>query len=363
MKILFLNSAHSKYPIGSDPWVQATVYAIKKFAEKNNTVVCSTEPSPWSLTTYLAGTLGLNIELIVRHSENGEGKKAFNDILENYNFDCSRTQPHFIQQLSGKKLTEKATWQIRDRVALELADVIYPISVRPGGRLDKLLQDNKIEPKVNNDFRIEWSRGGDRPSYRFKNRIINSLHGDWLIHWTCASPGPWPGEKSWQFYRDLLTNPDTYVRSAGATLARIVNEECVRGSSWKISGDDPAVAFTAQSIAEALPLMRWRKRFVRYTFEPYGIAVKKSALIDFGAREVSYEQIELSDNKPDKLFIHAPGEITDWSLEKEWRVPGDLPFDKINKHDMIVIVPEKRDRNIYFQRVKQDIPVHVIFGE
>ena len=358
-----MNSAHSKYPIGNDPWIQETVNAINCLAGSNHTVICSTDPVPWNLSTYIAGASGLSIKLIVRCPENEGGKKIFNDLLDDYNLDISKTKPHFMQQLYGKKHPEKAIWQIRDRVALELADIIYPVSIRPEGRLDKLLSCDNIESKIYNDFRIEWLRGGCRPVYSFKNRIITPLNGEWLIHWTCASPGPWPGEKTWQFYRDLLAEPARYVRSAGATLARIVNERRIRGSSWKVHGDKPVVAFTALSIAEALPLMKWRKRFVRYTFEPYGIAVKKSALIELGTREVRYDITSSSGTISDRLFLHAPGEITDWSLEKEWRVPDDVDLNRIDKHDMIAIVPENRDKELMLEKIQQDIPVHVIFRD
>ena len=362
MKVLILNSAHGKYPVGKEPWIQATVKLVDMLARKNVTLLCSTEPSPWDLATYLAGRHRMNVELIVKAGNNDAGEAEFCRILDHCDLDSMRTTPLYLEKTYRLSSYQKKIWQARDRFAVEKAHVIYPVSIRPGGRLDHIMSSEQANDKVRNDFRIHWSKSGNRPDYEFKGRTVNPLpSGNWLVHWTRASQGPWPGEKARQFYRDLLDNPAVYVRNAEATLARILGEQHIRGSSWKIPGDERAIAFTALSIEDALPLMRWRKRFVRYTFEPYGIAVRRSALIDCGARAVCYNREETDDSKYDRLFVHAPGEITDWTREKEWRIRGDLSLEKIDKRDLIALVPDYKTKREIHEKAHRDISVHVIF--
>ena len=153
-----------------------------------------------------------------------------------------------------------------------------------------------------------------------------------------------------------------------------------------------AVAFTALSIGEALGLMRWRQRYVRYTFEPFGLAIRRSALIELGAKQVSYSKIQVgaihelpllqgtgskkktSISDKDRIFIHAAGEKTDWTREKEWRIRGDLSLDTIDSRDMLALVPDEKTGEVFryslqkiardiTPKIVRDIAVHVIFGE
>ena len=364
MKVLILNSAHGKYPSGKDRWIQATVKLIDTLARDNVTLICSTEPSPWDLVTYLAGKHTLNAELIVKSDNNEKGEAEFSHILSEYNLYRTRTQPLYLEKTSDKHTQPKELWRIRDRIAVSTADVIYPVSIRPGGRLDQLINLEGVKPKIRNEFRIIRNSEGYKPGYVLEGRGINPLPGgEWLVHWTRASQGPWPGETAGKFYSDLLENPAVYVRSAMATLARIFEEQLVRGSSWKMSHGERAAAFTSLSIEDAVPLMRWRKRYVRYTFEPYGIAVRRSSLAGCGARPVTYEQDTNVNAEVDRLYTHAPGKITDWTQEKEWRVSGDISLERIDRRDLIALVPDLDAKIELRKKSMRDIHIHVIFSE
>lgn len=364
MKALILNSAHTKYPLGSDVWIQASVRAVDTLAQSDVTVLCSTDPMPWSLVTYCAGRSGMNIELIVKAPGNLTGEAEFNTIVGEYDLDRTRTDPLFLDTHSEKNIRLKKSWQVRDRLAVETAQTIYPVSIRAGGRLATLIGSAPVKTKVRDDFAISWSQGGYLPRYTFEGRRVNPLpSGNWIIHWSRASQGPWPGEKAWQFYHDLLEYPDRYVRSAEATLARIIDEKLIRGSSWKLPEGERAVAFTALSLDAALPLMRWRKRFVRNTFEPFGIAVRSATLIDYGARPVQYREGETGGSHGNRLFSHVHGIRTDWSCEQEWRVRGDFPLAGIDNRDLIALVPDKIAKEALLKRIQPDIHVHAILGD
>ncbi len=100
MKVLILNSAHGKYPSGRDRWIQATVKLVDTLARDNVTLICSTEPSPWDLVTYLAGKHCVSTELIVKSDNNETGEAEFSHILSEYNLDRTRTQPLFLEKTS-----------------------------------------------------------------------------------------------------------------------------------------------------------------------------------------------------------------------------------------------------------------------
>ena len=364
MKVLILNSAQGKYPVGADPWVRASAKAVSSLASEQVTIVCSTDPAPWNMVTYLAGAAGMNVELLIKAPNNSGGQSEFLHLVYEYNLDISKTKPLFFDDTVNKSLRHKKLWQIRDRILVQTADSIYPVSLRSGGRLDTLLSHETVRAKVRNDFRTDMSHTSHRPHYTLNNRTINPWPTDeWLIHWTRASQGPWPGEMAWEYYRDILSRPEEYVRSAEVTLTRMIYDRCIQGSSWKLPLGESAVAFTALSIEEALPLMRWRQRYVRYSFEPYGLAVKRFVLSDLGAREVKYGTNHAESEDNDGLFRHATGEKTDWTREKEWRFRGDLSLEGIDSGDIIVIVPDRMARIAIERKLKWDIQVHEIFRD
>jgi len=361
MSVLLLNSAQSKYPLGSDPWIQGSIKAISSLAEHENTILCSTDPSPWSLVTYLAGKTSMNIKLIVKAKENAAGFCEYERLLNEYALEKSRTSPLFLGiEPRGRP---KRIWQERDMFALGHAGVVYPVSIRPGGRLGTLLSAGGFGTGVRNDFRIEWTSRKQRASKNYTGiNVYPFPPGNWLVHWTRASQGPWPGEKAWEFYRDLLARPGIYVRSAGETLIRIIADRKIRGSSRRLHSGKSAVAFTSLKAENAVQLMRWRKRFVQYTFEPYGLGIKLDVIKNMGARRVEYENTP-SCAPADKLFSQSPGRRGDWIIEKEWRIRGDLPLNGVERDDIIVIVPDETAAELIRPRIHSGLEVHTLLGD
>ena len=364
MRILILNSAHGKYPVGSEGWVQATVRAVRETASPEVIFMVSTEPVPWDLTAFLAGRTDARIELMVKSPENDRGLADYIRLLDDFGLDGDRMRPQFLGEAAATLAHPKDSWQMRDRVALTLADVVYPVSIRPGGRLDHMLGETGFRGKVRDDFRISWTRDRFNFRYSLAGRVWKPLpKGEWLVHWTRTCSGKWPGERSTDFFRDLLGHPETYVRSAGATLLRIIREGRIRGSSWKTPGGAPLVAFTALSPGDALTLMRWRKRFARYSFEPYGLAIRKEALIPAGAAEVAYTGEKSGSPPSGPLFTHATGKDSHWAAEKEWRLPGDLDLRDIPPEAVLVIVPDDLAAEELGTETAARFPIHVLFRD
>ena len=362
MSVLVLNSAHGKYPVGSEGWIQATLRAVRALADRGERFISSTEPAQWDLLTYLARSCGAEIQLIVKMPDTDRGRAEYSRLLGEFALDPQRTSPLFLNaEPSGSVSHPKDAWPVRDRFALTLADSVYPVSIRPGGRLETMMREPSFRGKLFQEYRISWTPQGIIPRYTLTGKNWNPLPpGEWLVHWTRTCQGRWPGETFAEFYHDLFAHESVYSRSAARTLKRILHEGKIRGSSWRMPGNIPAVAFTALSPGEAFALMRWRKRHVRYTFEPFGIAIRRGVLAALGVEEVVYTHGPEDRFLTDTFRTHAAGEGDRWAGEREWRLRGDLLLSGISSEAIRVIVPEEATA----RKMKAAMPffsVHILF--
>ena len=106
--------------------------------------------------------------------------------------------------------------------------------------------------------------------------------------------------------------------------------------------------------------MRWRKRFVRYTFEPYGIAVRREEAVRRGARKVAYRRAVDGTDGCSPVFVQSPGEQGDWTREREWRAEREFPLDNLDPEDCRVVVPDP-DAAERVRAVSGPFAVHTLF--
>ena len=351
-RILLLNSAQGKYPRGNDPWVKATVNALENLRDKSVRLLASVGLNTWELTAYLGSKLGMDLELIVPDAEDEEGWGSFAKALKAFSLDRERTRPVFTGRASVRDF-----FTARDRLAFELANVVYPISVRPGGRLDALLKEFSNSGKeVCDQFRIKWSRVSWTPSYCFPMEKLNPelqlFERGWLTHWTHTWPGAWPAEEPWEFYQDMLADRGNYVRDAKQTLKRVIGEGLLRGSSWKMPRSESAISFTALSPVEAISLMRWRKRYTRYSLEPYGLAFRQESLERRGARPVRYLRLrEPVPSGEERLFTQSAGRKGNWAVEREWRLKGDLRLEDFTTEELVLIAENSEVSEVFRRKL------------
>lgn len=358
-KTLLLNSAHSKYPCGVDGWIQATRGAVEVLAAEDATFICGTTPLSWDIGAYLAGRSGGRAILLVPGAAGREGYARYERLLEWLDLTHSRTSPLFFPVEAGVR--GKQRWQVRDCAALAAAETVCPVSIRPGGRLDALIGGLSAGAAIDRRFAVAWQPGGSHPRYNLAElRLAPFPGGDWIVHWTRASQGPWPGERSCDFFRDMLAFPGRYVRNAAATLIRMLRENLIRGSAFRLRGGGTAVSFTALQMSAAVSLMRWRRRFVRYTFEPYGIAIRRDRAIEHGARPVLYAETVESAGE-DRMFVQTTGNRGDWAREQEWRAPGDFPLGGFDPDDCRVLVPDADTAERFRAETPSLWPVHALF--
>ena len=350
--VLFSIPPRGNTPISSEKWVRQTIEVFVYLKALKASVICSNDPFIWNMSLYLAGRAGLHIKLLINENPEKSGETELKRIINDYNLNEKLTEPIYFQ--SGERDVKKI-WQVRDALAVKEAGVIIPVSIRDKGRLYSILSEIGLQNKIDDRFRIPREKPKSLPIYDFTEKHINNPpENEWLIHWTRASQGLWPDERPADFFRDFFKHPDAYVRDAKETLIRILATGFIRGASSFSRAGEPYVSFTGLSPEYACSLMKWRRRFVRYNFEPFGIGIRKSAFIERGGRKVIYrEKLPEGD---DRVFFHSPGKITDWTQEKEWRFRGNIDIKGLAPEDLLVIVQDEingeRDFRASWQRLQ-----------
>ncbi|MFO1004267.1 MAG: hypothetical protein U0936_28440, partial [Planctomycetaceae bacterium] len=165
---------------------------------------------------------------------------------------------------------------------------------------------------------------------------------EWLLHWTRAATGPWPGETSEDFLDALILRTETADHSAVTTLLRILSEGILRASTEGIRGSFPVVAFTSVPLHEFRRRRVFRKHRNRFDFEPWGIAIRKNSLVSLGIRPVIYgdEEVWRSLNHEERPFFQkaTSGGATNNSEELEWRAIGDVHLSEFSTSEVCVFV-------------------------
>ena len=355
---VILNSRQTKTPVGTDLWVIKTVEACREAIEQGRPVIASIGMNTWELVLWAVGEYG-GQAIVICPLESGKSiEETIVEIAFDFNLELEKHAWIFIpdEAESGKSRSGKSWWKARDRLAIELASNIVPVGEREGGFLDQLIEDwsGISEKNVDDRFRTKYS-GKTNGELKFKVPDSCPIFENWnhLTHWTCRTYRPWPGETASEFYRAIANSGDEYPRSASGTLKRILAEGCLRGSGRHMRGDMPVVAFTSLEPVDALKLMKWRKRYVRPTFEPYGIAIFYRSAIKAGIRMVTYvkngEETSEIVSLPELTQGYGTG---DWLKEKEWRAIGDVDLCAIPEEDVIVLVPSEKEA-VEFRKITE----------
>ncbi len=165
--------------------------------------------------------------------------------------------------------------------------------------------------------------------------------GEWLLHWTRSTLGPWPDQDEQEFNDELILGCQSSDRSAFATLLRIVNEGKLWASSEAIRGGYRVVSFTEVPLQEFRQRQTYRRHRRRYDFEPWGIAIRRDVLTSAGARPVIYGDEEtwrtISDH--DQPFYQNIGTSDGWIMdEREWRIAEHVHLKQLPLSAVVVFV-------------------------
>jgi len=296
--------------------------------------------------------------------------------------------------LGGPACTRPTRMVCRDRMLAALSDRQVALEIRARGNLAQVLaeaQEQTPRPFWIFDSPTETAAAGGnrwlRARFPGANRLIvdpgpadptadrdpvaapsepagvataKGLPGDYLYHYTRACPGHWPGQKVQNYHLDLIFNRSDCAHGAFDTLCRILQEERLRAGSRMVRGETAVICWSAHPYAELERFRRWRPGLVRWTVEPWGLAVRKGILRRLGAKPAIYLPPELfSRLRPADRYRYQrhepPGCI--WKQEREWRLAGDLDLTQLQPLEAFVMVPDAVAARELIRRVDCRFPV------
>jgi hypothetical protein len=349
-KAVILNSRQTKTPVGNDPWIKNSFHAVDDAVARGYTIITSLGMNTWEFLVWAAGYLGGNQIIVVPVDEKDDHHKLRDNTIEDFELSGDKTAFMFFKR-AKKGVRGKSAWRERDRLAVSLANQIYPVAVREHGNLETLIKENPAKfSEAAMKFNINY-----HPAVRTEkialeeNELspkIRKFAWNHLTHFTRSTYMPWPGENSAEYYKDIYNSVDSYPRSALYTLKRIIDVQKLWASYFHIRGGHKVVSFTEHSPFKAISLMTWRARYVRWNFEPYGIAIERDFAIREGIKPVIYAKPEKYDELSDKEkpFYQNPGDKGgDWRPEMEWRHFGNLDLSRIPPEKIILLVRNGTD--------------------
>jgi len=334
-----LNSSQSKTPCGNDSWINNSIAAVKHLIDHGYTLVTSLYLNTWELQVYLASAYGGSQVIVSPVVGEDPGYNIYYKTVEQFKLDKDKTAMVFVKPDSDSK-KPKAAWFKRDLAVEQIADLLVPVSIRPKGKLEKLLAET--EKNTISDFRVDYSAPLVKPpGYDFGKAKFDVENWDYIAHWTRTHHGPWPGESKYDFYQRLANSGSEYPNNAFNTLKNMMLNKRIYASSRRIRKSIRCIGFSDLEPRSMLNCMRWLPKRVNWNFEPYGIAIKKDQADRLGIRKAIYGDDDTYEKLPRNFQPYFQSRGTgdvDWSEENEWRKLGDLNLGDIDEKDLALIV-------------------------
>jgi len=381
-KAAVLNSRKSRQVSPYVRWLSLTEWCVHQAINQGYVVVSSLGIMTYEWVCFLTKTMKSPLIIVcddVLPWAQGEKRKNF--FLDLYGDLFGPDQTLFLSPFDRTKApVARDRLRIRDACIAALADKLWIAEIRRDGNMERLIEqvtgESIFSPEIvtaHKEFEaISFKRlaphkeasgqhansalepDADAPHMTLSVSLqaeepLTLIDGErYLTHFTRACPGPWPGQTKNEYLESLWMRRDNAGHTAVDTLARILTEKQIRGSSRLVRGSDAVVSLTACSPKEIVEMIHWNAALVRWSFEPYGIALSKKALVHAGAAPVIYtrgdEYRKLPSDERYRFQIHEPPD-KDWTREKEWRIKGDLHLDRFSRDELIVMLPgHERER-------------------
>lgn len=284
----------------------------------------------------------------------------------------------------------------RDRLLAHLADINLVLEIRAGGNLHNILRERQtsrpgglivFRPAAPNQqnagnfslmetfpaaetFQLRKPPNISPPvaspaAPRLSDRSLPTREywSHYLYHYTRACPGPWPGQPYRDYLLALLANEPLCGHSALETLVRMLRERRVRASNRITRGAQPVISWSARPPSEMAAMRKWNPALLRWTFEPYGIAISKKALRTLGAKPAIYGRdsvfSRLTSRDRFRYQRHEPPACA-WKHEREWRSPGDLPLDERCRRHGFIFVDNDADAEYVARYAEIDLPILIL---
>jgi len=336
---LILNSRQSKTPCGSDAWVLQTPEAMRYAGSNGCAILTSVGLVTWELQAFFCSRFGLRQLIVCPAVSTDNHDKIISSLIDDFNLKPAEVGFAFFPAKRAR--SPKSNWPVRDELLFALADMIIPVSLRPQGNLERRLK-SVAGKEIIRCCQIPY-RSGRNPVSEYAAIIDNDFrpveNWDHIAHWTHEFHAPWPNEKKYDFYL-RITESRSYPSTAFHTLCNILDCKTIYGSAQNQNEMRKAVAFSARPPQEMLSLMTWRNRYNRLNFEPFAIAIKRSAACRTGIRPVIYGPRSLyrrlsANDRP--YFQNEGATGGNWRPEHEWRFIGDLPLAEFATDELLII--------------------------
>jgi len=356
-RVAILNSRQALRPTGSDSWALATLQAVNTLnTESDYTFLSSLGEASYELALSAISETDAAVEIILTHSQMkrfAESETELRGFLAK-EFCLPAKRVSIVIAGDNREDTEHAP-HIRDEALLKHADIVAPVSIRPGGFWERQLSTVSVTTAttIDNRFRVTYQKKHHKIKQSYVARkpdmtTARRLRG-YVIHWTRATNHPWPGERRCDYYHAICAATDTYPRSALATLERILTEKRIRGSGRHMPQGEAMVGLTSATLEESIALMKYRARYREMTIEPYAVSLPLAVARQVGVRQVRYvaKDALATLTKDGQLFAHAVGGAgTDWQREKEWRMRGDLDLAPVWSELLVLTKTRSQARTI-----------------
>ncbi len=336
-------------PCGQTTWVKQTVQAIHWIKQQGFTLCTSIGMQTWELLAALGSLEKIKQTLFVPATSPGEFEQLKESTIDQ--FDLTPNSVEFIPIMGNKNTTKENLWLKRDKLIVETADVLVPISLRKDGYMETLMKQHSVrKKKVVGQFQVPYEKRSEPLAYSIQtDRLkpeLTRMKDQYVIHWTRASNSAWPTEKLIVHYKAIIES-ETYPRSAFDTLMNIMSTKRICASSRHMPMSIPAVSFSGLPPVEVIPLMRWRSRYQQMSFEPYGIGIEKDYVMSSGICPVRYYK-KRSDriNNDDPWLWQSIGERGDWRAEQEYRYKGDFNLAQVPLERIRVFCYTKKEAHI-----------------
>lgn len=332
----------------------------------------------------------LDVPVATLHvADSGETELWFASVLNVFvtNSAVASEQPLYVSPRLNVDIDSNLTSSVdiapeRDRLLVAAADEVIALSVRPKGHcLHLLLQRLRAEtaPRVSiiGDDRLTslavqsalqspgavvWDstqatveepdthRKDNEVALAAKRASMPFEHELYLTHWTRGLESHALRDMPDDLLEEWLSQPTQLDRTALASLQRLLQSGRIRARRLTATDSVPVVCFSAMPLTELLKHRTYRPHRTRWDAEPFGLCIKREALLRLGVRPVIYGDESTRAALPaSEQHLFQPrvsstrtGAI-DWSSEQEWRLPGDLRLEWLGPDDVLVFVRSAED--------------------
>jgi hypothetical protein len=193
-------------------------------------------------------------------------------------------------------------------------------------------------------LRLMWQRSDTQTS-------------DYLTHCTRAMQNHWPDESLEVEWDRWLLREHPTERSPLESLRRIVTQQRLRARPGLVRNDVESVSLSEVPLLELLSRRRYRNHLRRWDWEPYGVCIRKDALLEHPCQPVIYGDETIWKSLPSfqrswyQPAVSKNGK-EDWRNEKEWRHLGDLNLSELRWESIFVFVPTRQEAKILSQECR-----------